>query len=83
MHDTFTIGSSLQLSLLVKAFGVGDGSIILPRRVKAVYYNTNLTVMIPSGSVIRIKRGGKYKRRERKREGERKTMYSIMNNGLL
>ena len=57
--------------MLVKAFGVGDGSIILPRRVKAVYYNTNLTVMIPSGSVIRIKRGGKYKRRERKREGER------------
>ena len=48
-----------------------------------MYYNTNLTVMIPSGSVIRIKRGGKYKRRERKREGERKTMYSITNNDLL
>ena len=48
-----------QLHISVAVFGVGSGSMTLPTRVKVPFRGLNITVLIPKGVHITLKKQGR------------------------
>ena len=48
-----------QLHISVAVFGVGSGSMTLPTRVKVPFRGLNITVLIPKGVRITLKKQGR------------------------